>query len=82
MYEAMVIDQKRVECNLRVGEEILTQAEEFKYLGVVFTSEGKIEREIDRWIGAASAVIQALHQSVVVKKELSRKAKFSIYQSI
>ncbi|KAI3356632.1 hypothetical protein L3Q82_017819 [Scortum barcoo] len=27
------------------------------YLGVLFTSEGKMEREIDRWIGAASAEV-------------------------
>ncbi|KAI3363429.1 hypothetical protein L3Q82_011573, partial [Scortum barcoo] len=55
--EAMVLDQKRVACPLRVGGEILPQVEEFKYLGVLFTSEGKMEREIDRQIGAASAVM-------------------------
>ncbi|KAI3359375.1 hypothetical protein L3Q82_002875 [Scortum barcoo] len=54
--EAMVLDQKRVACPLRVGGEVLPQVEEFKYLGVLFTSEGKMEREIDRRIGAASAV--------------------------
>ena len=31
----------------RVGNEILPQVEEFKYLGVLFTSEGRMEREID-----------------------------------
>ena len=67
---------------LRVGEEILTQAEEFKYLGVLFTSERRMEREIDRQIGTASAVMLALHKSVVVKKEPGRKAKLSIYQSL
>ncbi|XP_068613462.1 AN1-type zinc finger protein 3-like [Brachionichthys hirsutus] len=36
--EAMVLSRKRVECTLRVGEEILPQVEEFKYLGVLFTS--------------------------------------------
>ncbi|KAK0142203.1 hypothetical protein N1851_020089 [Merluccius polli] len=41
-----------------------------------------MEREINRRIGAASAVMQTLHGSVVVKRELSRKAKLSIYQSI
>ena len=41
-----------------------------------------MEREIDRRIGAASAVMQALHQPVVGKKELSQKAKLPIYQSI
>ncbi|KAK0137935.1 putative uncharacterized transposon-derived protein F52C9.6 [Merluccius polli] len=44
--------------------------------------EGRMEREIDRRIGAASAVMRTLHGSVVVKRELSRKAKLSIYQSI
>ncbi|KAI3374811.1 hypothetical protein L3Q82_021033 [Scortum barcoo] len=39
----------------RVGGEVLSQVEEFKYLGVLFTNEGKMEREIDRRIGAASA---------------------------
>ncbi|KAI3373757.1 hypothetical protein L3Q82_022339 [Scortum barcoo] len=47
--EAMVLDRKRVACPLRVGGEVLPQVEEFKYLG-----EGKMEREIDRRIGAAS----------------------------
>lgn len=33
-----------------------------------------MERETDKWIGAASAVM-ALYQTVVVKRELSWKAK-------
>ena len=70
-----------MECPLRVGNEILPQVEEFKYLGVLFTSEGRMEREIDGRIGAASAVLRALHRPVVVKKELSQKAKLSIYWS-
>ncbi|KAI3359710.1 hypothetical protein L3Q82_013807 [Scortum barcoo] len=52
--EAMVLDRKRVACPLQVGGEVLPQVEEFKYLGVLFTSEGKMECEIDRRIGAAS----------------------------
>ncbi|TWW81741.1 hypothetical protein D4764_01G0015560 [Takifugu flavidus] len=80
--KAMVLDRKKVEFLLRVKEEILPQVEEFKYLGVLFTSEGRMEWEIDRRIGAASAVMRTLHRSVVVKRELSRKAKLSIYRSI
>ncbi|KAI3357751.1 hypothetical protein L3Q82_016156 [Scortum barcoo] len=57
--KAMVFDRKRVACPLRVGGEVLPQVEEFKYLGVLFTSEGKMEREIDRRIGAASAVMRS-----------------------
>ncbi|KAI3358490.1 hypothetical protein L3Q82_014908 [Scortum barcoo] len=57
-------------------EKVLPQVEEFKYLGVLFTSEGKMEREIDRRIGAASAVMRSsVYWTVVVKKVLrSRKA--------
>ncbi|TWW63116.1 hypothetical protein D4764_03G0001240 [Takifugu flavidus] len=73
--EAMVLNRKKVECLLRVKEE-------FKHLGVLFTSEGRMEREINRWISAAPAVMRTLHQSVEVKRELSRKAKLSIYRSI
>ncbi|KAK3547628.1 hypothetical protein QTP86_026269 [Hemibagrus guttatus] len=36
--EAMVLDRKKVACTLQVGGEFLPQVEEFKYLGVLFTS--------------------------------------------
>uniref|UniRef100_A0A3Q3JAD5 Reverse transcriptase domain-containing protein n=1 Tax=Monopterus albus TaxID=43700 RepID=A0A3Q3JAD5_MONAL len=48
--EAMVLSRKRVACSLQVGGEFLPQVEEFKYLGVLFTSEGRMKREIDRRI--------------------------------
>ncbi|KAK3529892.1 hypothetical protein QTP86_007210 [Hemibagrus guttatus] len=80
--EAMVLDRKKVVCTLQVGGEVLPQVEEFKYLGVLFTSEGKMDREIDRRIGAAAAVMRSMYRPPVMKKELSRKAKLSIYQSI
>ncbi|KAI3361713.1 hypothetical protein L3Q82_001949 [Scortum barcoo] len=75
---------RQVACPLRVSGEVLPQVEEFKYLGVLFTSEGKMEREIDRRIGAASAVMRSVYRTVVVKKkELSRKARLSmVYRSI
>ncbi|XP_051931184.1 uncharacterized protein LOC127607121 [Hippocampus zosterae] len=80
--ETMVLSRKRVDCPLRVGEKILPQVQEFKYHGVLFTSEGRREREIDRRIGAASALMRTLYRSVVEKKELSQRAKRSIYRSI
>ena len=67
------LSRKWVQCPLQVGHEILPQVEEFKYLGFLFTSEGRMEREIDSRIGVASAVLRALHRHVIVKKELSQK---------
>ncbi|KAK3534027.1 hypothetical protein QTP86_000639 [Hemibagrus guttatus] len=78
--EAMVLDRKKVASTLQVVGEVLPQVEEFKYLGVLFTSKGRMDREIDRQIGAVAAVMRSMYRSVVVKKELSRKAKLSIYQ--
>ncbi|TWW69397.1 hypothetical protein D4764_18G0002030 [Takifugu flavidus] len=54
------------------GAELSTDhhlVKELKYLGVLFMNEGRMEQEIDR-------------RTLVVKRELSRKAKLSIYQSI
>ncbi|KAI3364202.1 hypothetical protein L3Q82_010810 [Scortum barcoo] len=74
--EAMVLDRKRVACPLRVSGEVLPQVEEFKYLGVLFTSEGKMEREIDRqdWCSVRRSYAVGVLRTVVVKKELSRKS--------
>ncbi|KAI3353718.1 hypothetical protein L3Q82_004952 [Scortum barcoo] len=81
--EAMGFSRKRVDCPLRVGEEFLLQVEEFKYLGVLFTSKGKMEREMDRRIGAVQRLQccgrWSMVRSVVVKRELSQKAKLLIY---
>ncbi|TWW62379.1 hypothetical protein D4764_04G0010260, partial [Takifugu flavidus] len=43
--ESMVLTRKKVECLLRVGEEVQSQVEEFKYLGILFTSEEGAEPE-------------------------------------
>ena len=55
---------------------------EFKYLRVLFTSEGMMGREIDQTVGTVGAVLHVLHRRVLTKRELSRKAKLSIYWSI
>ncbi|KAK3523554.1 hypothetical protein QTP70_002457 [Hemibagrus guttatus] len=58
--EAMVLDRKKVACTLQVGGEVLPQVEEFKYLGVLFTSEGRMDHEIDRRIGESAAVMRSM----------------------
>ena len=40
-----------------------------------------MEREVDRWIGAAAAVMQSLYRSVVVKRELSRNGQSTFLPS-
>lgn len=53
---------------------------EFKYIGVLFQIEGRMEQEIESQISAMAAVMW-LCWSIIVK-ELSEKAKISIYRSV
>ncbi|XP_071059967.1 anamorsin isoform X1 [Pseudochaenichthys georgianus] len=80
--EAMVLSRKPMDCPLQVGNESLPQVKEFEYLRVLFSSEGTMEREMGRRIGAAGAVLQSLYRTVVTKRELSQKAKLSVYRAI
>ena len=68
------------QCILLMNGATLKQVEKFKYLGVAFTSDGRQDEEIDTRIGKASAVKPALHYSVVMKRELPKKAKLSIFK--
>ena len=49
---------------------------------VAFSSDGRHDEELDTRIGKASAVMRALHYSVVMKQELSKKAKLSIFKTL
>ncbi|KAK0143837.1 hypothetical protein N1851_017957 [Merluccius polli] len=78
--EAMVLCRKTVDCSLWVGSELLPQVKEFKYLGILFTSEGKMEREMDRQIDAATAVMCALYRTVVARRQSSQFTRLSTSQ--
>lgn len=49
---------------------LLLQAREFKYLGVLYTSDRRMECKMDRRFVEVSVVMQALYWTVVVKKDL------------
>ncbi|KAI3353356.1 hypothetical protein L3Q82_019891 [Scortum barcoo] len=81
-FEALVSCKKKVDCSLWVGSELLLQEKEFKYLSVLFRSESKMECKIDTQTGPASALLQTLYWTIVVKRDFSRKAKLFIYRLI
>jgi len=49
--------------------------ETFKYLRVVFKSDGSRNKEIDTRIGKANAILRELYCSVIAKREYSKTAK-------
>ncbi len=76
------LSRKPLDCPLHIENESLLQVKEFKYLGVSFTSEGTMGWEIGPRISTAGAVSRSLYHIDLKKRELSRKAKLLIYQSI
>lgn len=68
--EVIFLYSKNVVCSLEVGGHFLLQVEaEFKYPGVPFMSDGRMEQETDRQIGVAAAI---------VKKKFGKDLKLSI----
>lgn len=61
----MTISNSKSEAIVPIGKRWVTLCrlveDELKYLGVLFTSDRKMEREIDRQIGATSAVLHSLY---------------------
>ena len=56
--------------------------EKFKYLGVVFTSDGRRNREVDTRFGKANAVLLELDRYLVTERELSNIAMLSDFKSV
>lgn len=73
--KAKVLNSKRVVC-------LLPQVEGFRYREVLFTSEGKLEHEIESESVQPLQLYSHLYWTVMVKRELSRKVKLSIYRSV
>ena len=80
--EVLYFSKNPDQCVLQVNGSTLKQVEKFKYLGVAFTGNKKKDKELDTRIGKASAVMRALHYLVVMKRELSKKAKLSIFKPV
>ena len=70
------------QCVLKVNLARLKQKEKFKHLEVAFTSDGKQDEEMDTRCDKASAVMRALHYSVVMKQESLKTTKLSIFKAV
>lgn len=62
----------------RLGDSLSLKVEEFKCLGDLITSDGRIKQEMNWWVGALSSITRVLLQSAVV----NHKANLCIYWSV
>ena len=67
---------------LQVNGATLKLVEKFKYLVFAFPSDGNQDEELDTHIEKARAVMRALDYSVIMNRELSKKAKLSIFKTV
>ena len=73
--EILHFSRNPVQCSLQVGGVPLKQMEKLKRLVFAFTSDGWQDKELDARSGKVSAMMQTLHDSYFLKRELLRKAK-------
>ena len=59
-----------------------SMAKQIKYLGVAFISDGRQGEELNVRLDKVSAVMQALHHAVALKRKLSKNAELSVFKSI
>jgi len=77
--EVLHLSRNPDQCSLQVNGASLKQVEKYKYLEVVFTSDGKQDEELDTRMGKASVVMRALQYSVVINEncQIKQSSQFS-----
>ena len=80
--EVLHLSRNPDQCVLQVNKASVKQVEKFKYLGVAFTSAVRQDEALVARIGKASVVMRVLHYSGVMKRELSKKAKLSVFKTV
>ncbi|CAM1299744.1 Uncharacterised protein r2_g968 [Pycnogonum litorale] len=80
--ETLLLSRRPGQCTLHVSGVSLNQVDKFKYLGVVFTSDGRQDIELNTRIAAAGAVMRQLQRSVLLRRELGVKAKLAVFKSV
>ena len=71
--KVMRVARKSEDC-----EEVIDQVDEMKYLGVIVSSDGRMEKEVEARIGNATQVIGGMNETVLKRKELSRSTKLKV----
>jgi len=82
MTTVLCLSRNPTQSTLQVSGSTLEQAENFKYIGKVFMSDVRQEKEINVRIGKANADLLELYRSVVTKRKLLNTAKLPVFKSV
>ena len=78
----MRIGRKKDVCKVEVNGQEVEQVEVMKYLGVMISSDGSMDREVEQRIGAASKMIGAIGRTVLGRKELTKDTKVRVVNAM
>ncbi|CAM1318949.1 Uncharacterised protein r2_g2710 [Pycnogonum litorale] len=80
--ETLLLSRRPGQCTLHVSGVPPERVEKFEYHGVVFTSHGGRDIELDPGIAAAGAVMSRMRRSVLPRRELGVKAELAVFKSV
>ena len=69
--KVMRVARDREEFEVKIGDEVIEQVYTVKYLGVMVSNDGSMEKEIEARIRKATRVIGGMNDAVLRRKELS-----------
>ena len=76
--KVMKVARKSGECEERIGDQIIEQVEDIKYLGTMISSDGRMEKEVEVRITSATRMVGGMSEMVLRRKELSKSMKLKV----
>ena len=76
--KVMRVARKRDSCEVSIGDQVIEQVDEMKYLGVVISSDGRMEKEIEARIAMATRLVGGMGDMVLSRRELSKGTKLKV----
>jgi hypothetical protein len=67
---------------IRLVRQKLEQVESFKYLGANISQNRRIDLEVNNRISAAGPLYHAISGGFTGKREVSKKTKLTVYQTV
>ena len=74
----MRIGRKQEVCKVEVNGKSVEQMKEMKYLDVMISGDGYMDREVEQRIGKASKMIGAIGSTVLGRNELTKDTKLRV----
>ena len=74
----MRVARQKGACEVKIGDQELDQVDKMKYLGVVISADGSMEKEDEAKIANATRMIGGMSVVVLRRNELSKNTKLKV----